>query len=385
MTSAPAALLIDDGELDAIGILLFEMGMEPVWKSGVEVRGPLPVPSELLITTKKRSLEVRQLVPGLVEGEGPAWICVHNRDFPSLRDFLRELGFHFLVHSGPDGPDPALLKLLFRQLAHNDDERRQTLRLPCACNVTCTAGTQRFFAELCDLAADSCRLEATCELRIGTEISIYLPAEIDPAAPRAYPGVVLRTQPIERDGKRALTAVLGFNDPQVRSQIATILAGQGIGTRIVQLSPPPLRLTYKPERVPIGVDRGDGERRAYARRVAFHRSAHDERPVVTMAREISPRELRVDRHADLRLDGEWFAALPRGKGTAPLHVEARIARDEGRRGLIAVFKPMSDARARELRQLLEGLPAALPAELTESDIVHVGAVFTDEQKARRRR
>src|SRR5262245_19086650 len=175
MPSAPLALLIDDGELNALGLLLFEMGMDPVWKSGVEVRGPLPVPSELLITTKKRSLEVRQLVPGLVAGEGPAWICVHNRDFPTLRDFLRELGFHFLIHSAGDGPDTGLLKLLFRQLSHGGDERRQRLRLPCSCHVTCSAGLERFDGELCDLAEDSCRIEAQQDLRVGTLVAVYLP------------------------------------------------------------------------------------------------------------------------------------------------------------------------------------------------------------------
>jgi hypothetical protein len=40
MPSAPLALLIDDGELNAIGLLLFEMGMDPVWKSGVAARCP---------------------------------------------------------------------------------------------------------------------------------------------------------------------------------------------------------------------------------------------------------------------------------------------------------------------------------------------------------
>jgi hypothetical protein len=53
--------------------------------------------------------------------------------------------------------------------------------------------------------------------------------------------------------------------------------------------------------------------------------------------------------------------------------------------MIAEFKPMSDARASELETLLESLPAALAAELTESDLIHVGAVFSDEQRAKRRR
>jgi hypothetical protein len=385
MPSAPLALLIDDGELNAIGMLLWEMGMDPVWKSGAEVRGPLPVPSELLITTKKRSLEVRQLVPSLVQGEGPAWICVHNRDFPTLRDFLRELGFHFLVHSAADGPDTALLKLLFRQLSHGGDERRQALRLPCACHVTCSAGLDRFDGELCDLAADSCRIESAHDLRVGTLVAVYLPAELDPAAPRAYAGVVLRTQRVERAGAAVHALVVGFEEPQVRAQIGAILAGQGIGTRIVQLAPPPPRRKVPRRRVEIAIDEGGGERRAYARRVAFHRSAHDERPVVAMARELSPHEMRFDRNPELRLGSEWFLGLPRGKGTTPLHIEARVERDEGPRGLIAVFKPMSDARSRELQGLLEGLPAALAAELTESDLIHVGAVFGDEQKARKRR
>ena len=381
MTSRATVLLLDDGDLSHVGVLLFEMGMDLTWKTGAEIRGPMSRPGDILVTNRKRALEIPHLIPNIGDPGGPAWICFHHKDFPSLREFLRELGAHFLVHTGGEGTDPELLRLLFRQLAHHGTERRQRLRLPCSCRVQCSAGGEHFEADLRDLAGDSCRIELPRDLRVTSAISVYFPAELDPSAPTAYPGVVLRTQLLDRDTHRFAT-VVGFDDEGVKRKIATILAGQGIGTRIIQISSPPER-TGPGDAIPL--DRRELQRRRYGRRVACLRSLEDDHPHVLKAHDLSMTGIRVDRHPDLQADAEVILALPQGKGVSPLLIEGTVCRDTGVEGVGIEFTGLDADKREALRGMLSKLTPIDPRtlELDSEDLVLLGD-FDDPRGGRPR-
>ncbi len=372
MRSNATVLLLDDGELNPLGLLLFEAGLELTWKSGAEIVPPIPRPRDLLITNRRRALEIPHLIPDMGNDPGPAWICVHPKDFSSLREFLRELGAHFLLQIGPGGPDARIVHPLIRQLIHQSGERRARIRLPCACTVQCSANGERFEAELCDLSHDSCRIQVSKDIRVTTAISIYLPSEIDPAAPTAYPGVVLRTSLRDRDRHRFDVAI-GFEDAGVQSTLAQIVVGQGEGTRIVQLN----SLAAKPkpgEQLEIEIDRREVRRHRYRQRVACLMSLDDERPLVIMAKDLSMSGIRVDAHERLSSGCPVIVALPLGKGLSPLLIEGTVQGQPDLEGARIEFDRLGRDRAEVLRRMLSKLSPleAHVDELAESDITLVG-------------
>lgn len=371
MSSASAALLLDDGDLNEVGMLLWQMNVDLSWVTGDEIRGTLPRPRELLITNKRRALQVHHLIPNLGDPAPPVWVCFHHKDFTSLREILRELGAHYLVQAGSHGADAHLLRILFSQLRYRGSERRQHLRLPCGCEVTCSDPSGRFTAHLVDLAEDSCRVEADRQVRVGTELSIYLPPELDPAAPQAYTGVVLRTAPLPEGARRRAAIVVAFNDDEVRRKVARILAGQGIGTRIVPLCPPPARSSD----TKIRVDQRTTTRYRYRQRVACLRSVSDPSPRVIAAHDLSLSGIRLEDQPDLTPGQHVIIGLGRGRGKRPLLVEGTVLPEkDGVEGIAVAFDALDDDRRAELLQILGGLEAlSLPThELRDTDIILLG-------------
>jgi len=368
MRSKATVLMLDDGELNALGLLLFELGVDLTWKTGAEIAAPLARPRDLLITNRRRALEVPHLIPDMRRPGGPVWICAHPKDFSSLREFLRELGAHFLLQFGPNGPDPQLIRALVSQLVHSSGERRQKLRFPCACEVSCLANGERFSGQLLDLSEDSCRLQSNRDLPVSTPISIYLPVELDPAAPNAYPGVVLRTSLRDRD-QHLFDLVLGFEDAQVQSALARIIAGQGRGTRILKLNPLPAR--GRPgEEIEISIDRREVTRHRYRQRVACLLSLEDDNPLVIMAQDLSMTGIRVASHPQLTPDRRVYVALPQGKGVSPLLLEGTVQSDTDYEGIGIEFSPLDRDRSEILRRMLEKLSPLQPHvdELGHADI-----------------
>jgi hypothetical protein len=275
------------------------------------------------------------------------------------------------VQAGSHGADAGLLRILFAQLRYRGSERRQSLRLPCGCDVTCSDADGRFSARLVDLAADSCRIEADRELRVGSEVSVYLPPELDPAAPQAYPGVVLRTVPQPAGSVRRGAMAVAIDDDAARLRLARILAGQGVGTRIVPLCTPPARAAD----ARIRVDQRATTRYRYRQRVACLRSVTDDRPCVITAHDLSLCGIRVECHAELTPGRQVIIALGRGKGVRPLLIEGTVLSDkEDVEGSAIAFGALDDDRRTELSAILKGLTALSHAthELRETDIVLLG-------------
>ena len=127
MSTLPSVLLLDDGELEQVHQILRRLGADYVRLQGEEVGSAVPKPRDLLISSCRWALEMPQLESSEDEPHDPVWVCVHGQDFLPLRQRLRELGVHYLVHAALDQES---LRLFLLQLVNRDLQRRKQLRIP---------------------------------------------------------------------------------------------------------------------------------------------------------------------------------------------------------------------------------------------------------------
>ena len=125
MTTPPAVLLIDDGELGQFRRALTGQGCDFVHLGAGSWVDVADRPRDLLITSWRRAIALPTLLP---EGEwDPIWVCTHNQDFLPLRDRMRAMGIQYLVSSQIS---PEAVQLLLVQLLYQGAERRGARRLP---------------------------------------------------------------------------------------------------------------------------------------------------------------------------------------------------------------------------------------------------------------
>jgi hypothetical protein len=400
MSSAPSVLLLDDGELDHVHRMLKRIGADYVRFQKHEIKRAVEKPRDLLISSCQRSLEMPRLVTTEDVPLDPVWVCVHNQDFLPLRQRLRELGVHFLVHTALDQES---LRLFLLQILRRDMDRRGQLRLPLGDSVQWRAPDSGLEpAKLTELSSDVCRIVSACAAEPETETSILLPAALGGVEKLELHGRVVRCSECEpRSGGRAFSVVVKLDDlgPDARAQVERLVHGQQIGTRVTPLAefspsdpepqaseaqaadaqPPepeapepqvpeaqapepqasglcedaqePLALTEDAE-----VERRRHPRREYARQVDILDFDDSGASETALGRDLSLQGVRIVGHPGLKVGSDVTLALYGGRREEPVVIEATVARDDGEHGLALAFKSVSASQTRALEKLSTGLP-----------------------------
>jgi len=411
MSSAPSVLLLDDGELDHVHRMLKRIGADYVRIQKDEVRGAVEKPRDLLISSCQRSLDVPRLESTEDVPLDPVWVCVHNQDFLPLRQRLRELGVHFLVHTALDEES---LRLFLLQLLRRDMDRRGQLRLPLDDLVQWRApGSGLEPAKLIEFSSDACRILSACAAEPETATSILLPAALGRAEKLELQGRVVRCSECEpRTGGRAFSIVVQLDDlePEARAQVERLVRGQQIGTRVTplaerlpgdpepQASEPqasevaaaesqapepqasktqapalceeaqePLALTEDAE-----VERRRSPRWGYAGQVDILDFDDSDAAQTALGRDLSFRGVRIVGHSGLEAGSVVTLALYGGRREEPVVVEAKVVRDDGEEGMGLTFGSATASQRRAIEKLIAGLP--LVESLSDSDKERDGVV-----------
>lgn len=390
MSSPPAVVLLDDGELDRFASVLRRLGVEFQHLRGRQIGHIVEKPTDLLITSLNRAVKLPEFeVCGGVDLE-PIRICVHQQDFLPLRERLRKLGIHFLIHSQID---LETLRLLFLQLLHQGAEQRGARRVPFGCELAFWGDGTHHAALLAELALDSCRLVTNDEVRVGTQVVIHLPRALSQHGSIELRGTTLRCTPCElSQDVNGFNVAVEFNHDGRDTQAALeeILSGRHLGTRVTPLTPMPAPAKRDgadfeaaaalgeelPEDLPeIRLDRRRDERRRYNRRVAALGAMSEEAPQVVLGRDLSLSGLRIAQHQGLGVGSGLALAIYGREGTAPLIVEAEVVNDEGEAGLGLRFLRVT----REIRQRLQEVMDELPElESLDNDATHPDRVFVSK-------
>lgn len=369
----PRALLLDDGELGRVYVTLRRMGLAPMRVSGDDILDGLPMPSDLLVTTGRRTLSAPELA---VTGSGaPVWICVHTQDFHPLRERLRSLGVHYLVQSSSSD---ASLELFFSQLLHGGSERRTEPRIPVGCEVRWSWRSRTpNKGVLLDLTTHCLRIGMADEIPVGARLEITLPAELT-GDDLTIGATVDRCDPMEANGASRWDAALRWDalEPGDRERIDGLATGQRIGTRITPLKPRPYRDgTGIPdwEEMARSGDRRSNPRHRYDGHVDAFAKHAGTGPIATLGRDLSARGMRVDPSEGLDVGRELTVAIHAGEQSEPILVDARVERRHPDGTLGLVFTLLDKAQRSAIERVLESLPGVallsaderiLPTELT---------------------
>ena len=376
MTRAPSILLIDDGELIRVRYVLERLRVSFEYRTGPAAEEGVPRPSHLLVTSARRAQQMPQLDAAGEEAGQPIWVCAHTQDFLPMRRRLKELGFHYLIHSQLDRE---VMRLFFLQLLHRGGERRLNVRLPIDCELNCTLAENRAKGRLEELSRGGCRLVTAEEANVGASALVYLPPELARGEERALSGYVAHCSPEpERSGGEGFSVIVVFRDlePDAEAQIESILGGGDLGTRITPLEPVPERPAEVPSPIPNGetepqlpgpegrrtrpyadptgnpLQRRTHDRRQFARRlVALHADAAD----VLIGRDLSMTGIRVERDPALAVGARISIALYRSQREEPLIFDAEVLRED-LEGVALRFVGLSPEQTLWLEQMLERLP-----------------------------
>jgi hypothetical protein len=224
--TAPAVLLLDDGELDDVQEILEEMGAQFARVRGSAIAPGTPAPQLLLISTANRAHVVSTEASG--EG-GPKRVVVMDVDSPSQRDKLRTSGFDFLVRRPVH---PEALRLLLMHCLYRGEERRSENRVPIGLEITFRSGLLPRRATLADLSLSGSRLLSRYALRSGKRIKLDLTEVLGAEERVTVRGRVIRTNFDESLGSQGLyrTAVAFQKlEPGVRESLEWALEDRAKG------------------------------------------------------------------------------------------------------------------------------------------------------------
>ena len=349
-TLEPSVLLLDDGELTSIHRILKRLGADIERLQGRRIGASVPRPRDLLVTSIHRTLEMPSLEPSAAEGEGPIWVCVHDQDFLVLRERLRQLGVHYLVHNALDRES---LRLFLLQLLHAGPERRIRFRLSLGVEVNVIVDGNPKPARLVELSEHACRVLSTSEIDTAALAQIVLSETIADESVELS-GPVIRTTLCEsRSGAPVHSTVVSLTnlEPEARAVLQKILTGQQMGTRVSPLAGD------------FGEPETDTERRRHARYVYQGRvellelcdTGTDDG--VGLGHDLSLTGIRVAGFPELEPGVELTLALYGGSREEPVVLRATVVRKAGPEEVAFRFGRLSDSQRKGVEKLTVGLPS----------------------------
>ena len=404
--SSRRVLLLHDGDLADVRALLVRLGAEIVESArGAEQEG-----WEVAVANAR---QVRS-IPRESNGVRGIRIAILDRNTRTLRSLLRRTGVDLIVCRPVH---PAALRGLLLHALYRGPERRSR-RVAIGAPVRFRAGLRRRSAILADLSVRGCLLISNEPVRVGGQVSVYLPDVRSPGRSFTVRGRVVRAVQAAGDEANGDGFAVAFSDisrdtalllkeavaahvegpalcadaPAAAAELAVAAetpcvepdaaaappAAEAVGTRYTRGSK-----TREVVRVPSSFEVPGGspapaqqaagrERRREPRRAIAGRrvvALGDEAARVLIGRDLSSRGMRVERTQTLRLGQRFRIALHVGPGETPLVVHAEVARDDGLAGFMLRFRDLTGAAERYLVKMIDSLPVLEARNATAERVV----------------
>jgi hypothetical protein len=377
--TAPAVLVLDDGELDDIQQMLQEMEIPFARiRGGAIVSGTEP-PKDLLIATPRRIDAVRAALDGAAEP--PIRVMVVNEDSNAMRSQLRRSGFDYLVRRPVHAE---ALRLMLLHCCYRGEERRREPRVAVGVEVSFRSGVSSRAATLVDLSSRGCRLLSRHRVELGKRITVQVPEALDHGGDLLeLSAKVVHTQDAETGGAEAYWLGCAFDrvDELAQDALALIIEDHAQGPATLRtgapsappqaaVAPPKLRRAPDAERATTCDDRRRERRAVYSQTIP----AFGERALrVLVGRDLSVTGMRVERHTDLWLGDHLQLAIYGEAGVEPMLIWGHVERSDGDNGLLIRFDPLDEATQARLERLVSSLPAV--ESLSDSEAEAMGTVL----------
>lgn len=344
MTASSAVALVDDGELDAVAVLLEQLGVDFDRLSSGAARSRLPQPERLLVTTAPLAHSLRIQRVASPSSPRAAWIAFVQGESRTQRAILQKAGFDFLVR---EPVHPTALRVLLQRAVFSGPEGRRSPRVACGHAVTWKTGLFRQHGTLVDLSLRGCRLLASKALKEKAAITVQIPRELAGGRALDLPGHVVRSAPADCEGGSSTEHSVGIRfaplEGEVRNRLRVVLAERVLGPAVLPAAAP---LPAAPARAPAvrprepdpGHTPSQQKRRSrrgrYERKIA---AMEGDEAYMLLCRDISSGGMRIDPAEGLGVGAKLDLAIQVSPREEPFLVETTVLRDDGERGLALRF------------------------------------------------
>lgn len=383
----PSVLVIDDGELGRLEQVLAELGADHVRLVGDAIPSEVTAPRHLLISSGRRAMIMPRVVASSDEAPAPVWVCIYDTDFPPLRERLRELGVHFLIHGQVEADS---VRLFLLQLLHQGEEKRQRRRIPIDCDVELEVCSDQRTVRLVEISGDTCRFTTDRDIPGGEAVTLRLPTSLTGGESHDLTAHRIRAWEHQPAGNsHDLSIVVRFDDltPRARTQLDALVVGGQAGTRVTPLADEPAAsdggaaspcdagateglvepavVRWNPDE---DEDRRGFPRHPYERRVEALRWSEGEGPRVALAKDLSLSGIRVVASSRMKLGVRVALALYGGPREEPIVVDAEVVRVSGAESSLRFLEYDEVVRAQIeklvcARPIFESLQAESPENL----------------------
>jgi len=407
VTTRPAVLLIDDGELNDVARTLDAMDVAYARIAGCEAQGRIAPPLALLISTPAHARRVRRGSPPGADRGRPIRIIASDENSPGMRRKLERLGFQILVRPSAHAD---VWKLLVERAmrSHERSEERVEVGAP----VYVSTGRSRQTATLVDISNRGCRLDSPLEFRAGARMSFEVTSDENDTATRLCGRVIRVLGEFDPVSGATHSAALLFDAdmPEAdRARLAQLLnrwsrgdacwsparepvlpsseSVESPGLTLDDETDPPLianvevELQMQPDPAPparqAGAERRQRPRRAFATPIAATSRGRDR---LLVGRDISATGMRIEAVEGLHEGDRLRLALYGPSDMEPLPLRASVVRSDGQRGLALRFEDLSSDLAEKLEKLVACLPLVESLAAGERDPISavVSQILADE-------
>jgi len=361
METSTEVLLLHEGELADVAALLGELEVE--WAQGRAAQAVAGAPA-LVIGTPTHLLRFRPSGPG----HAAARIAVCEGASRTLESRLEDDGVDFILRRPVH---PAALRLLILHMIYRGPERRRLRRVNAALRIRYRTGWRRRTGLLLEFSVGGCGVLVDREIATGRSIRVTLPAEVGLGRTLVIKGQVMRSEPAPdgKPGERVLAIDFGDLSPDAHQRLAAAVVA-----RVRPTTAQDPDASGEPSR---RSELAAGERR-HLPRSHYTKAVHGqlgEQRVVLVGANLSPRGMQVDTDPRLspgmrlKLDLYGHGSIP------PLRLDARVARDDGERGLYLEFENLWPGAPALLERLVKTLPLITPGSgrgMVISEVVERG-------------
>ncbi len=339
-------VVLDEGELGGLVEIVQSLGaacLRMRWGCQAE---PIEweAPPRLVIATARVAMAVP--IAEAARGTGALGIAVCDSEANTLRARLRRQGYELIVQRSAH---PATLRLLIGSLLFRHRERRQEPRRAFGARVRVWRGWRRAHAFFLDVTNSGGSLLLEQPLARGTRLNVRVPREHTGGRALALSAVV------ERSNASDSGAIVGvrFQELSARKQARLAALVRQLDATGPVAHDPKLAPAFAP-REPVA----SRERRESARvRVSHQALAIDEKTGVArdvlFGTDFSLGGMRVEPHPRLQRGAEVRIALQPPGGAPPVTLLAKVARDDGPRGLVLRFLAPTPSVRLALERMLD--------------------------------
>lgn len=374
-TPAPDVLVVYDGrELDDIYALLDELGERPV---RARLSGPTRFagwsrPPRLFVIPAAEALrtelpEAASLVRGVR-------IAVADSSSDVLASRIARLGYDYLLRRPVHRE---VVRLLLQRALFRGSEVRSDMRRPAGQRVDLRVGWRRIPATLVEFSAGGARILVACEVDVLTEGRLCFSRKLLDGPPRQVACRVVRKRRDAGDDS-VFSLALRFDEaiePRALTSLASALGACGIGpaqrpptpwherwlSRFRRWKRPQTPQTPSPTaqidegELSVTADRRQLKRGVFDREIVALDASASAAARVLAGRDLSLAGMRIDPQPELRVGEPLRIALYDPLGS-PIELDARVARDDGERGLALAFEGLTPLAAGRLHVLIAELP-----------------------------